>query len=232
MSLSDLDIVIPVREGENEELRYALRTIDAHVPHANVWVIGGRPAWLTGVEHLAHSQRHGKYQNVRNARRLAATHPDISERFMLWNDDIYAMEPVADIPAYHRGPVSAVLAAYRARVGLSPYVLGMQETQRYLLEDGLAEPLSYELHVPVILEKAKLLATLDVGEAHLKTPHIRTLYGNIFGQPGPQIDDVKVYDSATTPVPGPWLSSSDESFNYGPGHVVRYLFPDPSRFER
>lgn len=230
--LSDLDIVIPVREGANEELRYALRTIAANVPHRAVWIVGGKPNWCTGVEHLRHTQRSGKYQNVRNARRLAAEHPDISDTFMLWNDDIYAMEPVADLPRYHRGSVASVLAAFRLRVGESPYVLGMAETKGYLEREGIETPLSYELHVPVALQKDRLLDVLDRGEAQLRLPHVRTLYGNLHGEPGPKIDDVKVHSMESEIPRGPWLSSSDDTFRYGVGNVVRYLFGEPSRFER
>lgn len=233
MTLADLDIVIPVRTGANEELRYTLRAIDAHVPHRKVWLIGGRPDWVQGVEHLEHSQHHGKYQNVRNARRLAATHPGITERFMLWNDDMFAMQPVGDVPALHRGPVAPLLAAYQRRVGLSGYVIGMRDTAALLEAQGCAEPLSYELHVPIVLEQAKLLSVLDLGEQHLTTPHVRTLYGNIFELGGDEMDDVKVYDLQAEVPQGPWLSSSDEAFTEGSvGHVVRYHFPDAGRYEK
>src|SRR5690606_41501940 len=39
-------IVVPVREGPvNEQLRYALRSWTANLPHRQVWLVGGRPTW-------------------------------------------------------------------------------------------------------------------------------------------------------------------------------------------
>ncbi|MEU0273202.1 hypothetical protein ABZ129_15340, partial [Streptomyces sp. NPDC006307] len=58
------DIVVPVREGAvNEQLRFALRSWAAHLPHGRVWLVGHRPRWAANVEHIATRQTGTKYQN-------------------------------------------------------------------------------------------------------------------------------------------------------------------------
>ena len=51
-----IDVVIPLSAGSRHgdaELRYALRSMCRHFEDlGRVWVIGHRPAWLRGVEHI------------------------------------------------------------------------------------------------------------------------------------------------------------------------------------
>lgn len=67
------DLVVPVREGPvNQQLRYALRSREANLPHRRVWIIGYRPPRLGGVGFIP-TQRAGrtKYANTTLAMRHA-----------------------------------------------------------------------------------------------------------------------------------------------------------------
>ncbi|WP_406425861.1 hypothetical protein [Streptomyces sp. NBC_01589] len=157
------DIVVPVREGAvNEQLRYALRSWAAHLPHGRVWLVGHRPQWAAGVGHIPTRQAGTKYQNTTVAVRAACEHPDVSERFLLCNDDFFAMHPVEEMPVFHRGPVRRVEAYYAARAS-GKYLRGMRETRELLESLGHPEPLSYELHVPLPVDRAGMLNVLELG---------------------------------------------------------------------
>jgi hypothetical protein len=229
------DIVVPVREGAaNEPLRYALRSWAAHLPHRRVWLIGHRPRWTVEVEHLPMRQDGTKYQNTTAAVRAACVHPDVSDVFVLANDDMFVMHPQPEgMPVLHRGPVRTVEAYYAARAS-GPYLRGMRETRDLLVSLGHPDPLSYELHVPMPVDKLGMLAALDAGR-HLDVVHKRTLYGNLAGLGGTEIRDVKILHRAPRGYgPGSaFLSTMPDSFAAGHvGQFVRRAFPDPSPYEQ
>ena len=227
------DIVVPVREGAaNEQLRYALRSWAAHLPHRRVWIVGYRPRWAAGVGHIRTRQTGTKYQNTTLAVRLACEDDDITDTFLLANDDMFVMQPTDTMPVLHRGPVRKVEEYYAARAN-GAYLRGLRETRDLLVELGHPEPLSYELHVPMPVEKAGMLAALDAGR-HLDVVHKRTLYGNLAQLGGEQIRDVKVLHRAPRGY-GPnsrFLSTMPDSFVAGHvGQFIRRAFPRPCRYE-
>ncbi|MFC7791422.1 hypothetical protein [Streptomyces cinereoruber] len=227
-----LDIVVPVREQPvNEQLRYALRSWAANLAHGRVWIVGYRPSWADSVRHIPTRQAGTKYANTTVAVRAACEHPEVSDRFLLVNDDFFVMHPVEEMPVLHRGPVRQVEAYYAARAsGL--YLRGMRETRDLLVDLGHRDPLSYELHVPLPVDKAAMLKALDVGR-HLDVLHKRTLYGNLAGLGGTEMRDVKVLHRAPHGYDGGvFLSTMPDSFAAGHvGQHIRRAFPKPCRYE-
>ncbi|MFD0208942.1 hypothetical protein ACFVH9_07380 [Streptomyces hirsutus] len=230
--MADLDLVVPVREGPaNQQLRYALRSWRANLPHRHVWVIGYKPAWLGGVRHIPTRQADTKYANTTLAVRAACEHPEISETFLYANDDMFVMERLDEMPVLHRGSVRDVESHYVAKASGS-YLRGMRQTRDLLVEHGHPDPLSYELHVPLPVDKAGMLRALDAG-CHLDVLHKRTAYGVLNGIGGERIEDVKVlhrgprFDQST-----PFLSTMPDSFAHGAvGSLIRSSFPQPSAYE-
>jgi hypothetical protein len=230
--VTDVDLVVPVREGPvNQQLRYALRSWQACLPHRQVWIIGYKPAWLYGVGFVPARQTGTKYANTTQAMRLACQHPEISDPFLWANDDMFVMDPLDGMPVLHRGPVSDVEVHYAARASGS-YLRGMRETRDLLAEHGYPEPLSYELHVPLEIRKAGMLRALDAGRG-LDVLHKRTAYGVLAEIGGERIEDVKVlhrgplFDRST-----PFLSTMPDAFANGEvGRVIRSRFPTPSEYE-
>lgn len=232
LTVADLDLVVPVREGPvNQQLRYALRSWQACLPHRHVWIVGYKPTWLGGVRYIPTRQTGTKYVNTTAAMRAACEHPEISETFLYANDDTFVMEPLDSMPVLHRGPVRGVEAYYAARAS-GAYLRGMRETRDLLVDQGYADPLSYELHVPLPVSKAGMLRALDAGR-HLTVLHKRTAYGVLGEIGGDQIEDVKVlhrgprFDRST-----PFLSTMPDSFAHGEvGRVIRSRFLSPSDYE-
>lgn len=230
-----MDVVYVVkRDTRNDELRYSLRSLAAHLPHGRVWVAGFCPPWTAGARHIDVAQDGTKYRNSTANLRAACEHPDVSDPFLFMNDDFFVMAPVAgDIPTLHRGPVAAVANYYRKRYGPSrPYLRGMVATAELLVRHGHHDPLSYELHIPMVIHKAAMVAALDLG-ADVAVLHKRTLYGNLAGVGGDQVDDVKVRGFHDQWDPSwPFLSTSRSAFcRYRVGRHIRTTFAAPGPYE-
>ncbi|TDC23426.1 hypothetical protein E1265_12855 [Streptomyces sp. 8K308] len=228
------DIVVPVREGAaNAQLRYALRRWAAHLPHRHVWLVGYRPPWAADVRHIPTRQTGTKYANTTLAVRAAIEHTEVSDPFLLTNDDFFVMKRLVDgVPVLHRGPVRDVERYYASR-GSGKYLRGLRETRDLLVSLGHADPLSYELHVPLLVDKAGMLNTLDLGR-HLDVLHKRTAYGVLSRIGGARIEDVKVlHRRPVFPVDSPFLSTMPDSFTNGAvGLHIRRTFPRACRYER
>ena len=230
-----MHIVYLVRPGDNnEELRYSLRSL-ANLPHDRVWVAGHRPAWCT-AHHIPTEQAGTKHANAYGNLRAALAHPDVPDEFILFNDDFFVTAPLDRVPTLHRGPVTQVLAQYRAKYRTSNYIDAMQATHDWLVRTGYRNPLSYELHTPMVLHRPTLTALLDRAQADgvdVTRLHYRTAYGNIAGVGGDKVGDVKVYHHGDTAVPTPLASTLDATFTRGGiGRALRAMYPDPSPYER
>lgn len=227
-----MDVVYVVREGDdNEQLRYSLRSL-ANLKHDQVWIAGYKPSWVTGVRHIKTTQAQSRYKNSTGNLRAACEHPDVSQRFSLFNDDFYVMEPIRQIPRLHRGPVVGLMGPSRPNHKLrqNGYLSGMWDTFDLLERMGHDAPLSYELHVPMSVDKSKMLATLDAG-AHVDALHKRTLYGNMHRHGGRQVEDAKVHNRKLPATAKTFLSTSPSSFLGQTGDLLRERFPTPSEYE-
>lgn len=229
------DIVIPVRPGEhNQSLRYTLRSIAAHVPHRRVWIAGHKPAWVRGVGHVPTKQTATKYQNSRANWKAAVDHAEVADDFIVFNDDFFVMRPLpaSGPPVLHRGPLAEVERHFQRRVKPGRYMLGMRQTAELLDDLGIEEPLCYEMHTPMLLNRQRYLEVWEIAN-RVKYPHSRTLYGNYWRIGGRKATDPKVM------VLGPHfprgallLSTMAETFARGQvGAFIRGAFAQRCRYE-
>lgn len=230
-----MDVVYPVRTGNaNEELRYSLRALHANFPHRDVYVIGAPPAWLQNVISIPHRQGSNSRSNTNTSMRLACLHPDVSNPFVWMNDDYFIMQPIDEIPRLNRGPIDDVIEQLAPRK--DQYAQGMVATKRLLIDSGFVEGnvTSYELHMPLLVQKSSMLYALKVYEDS-KRPnlHKRTLYGNIFDYGGETVTDNKITSkTAQWDIDATFISTSDLSFRDHPiGAWIRAQYPDKSPYE-
>lgn len=233
------DLVIPLRQdnsGAYNELKYSLRGWDTHVSGVEeVWLLGGKPRWVTGVNHIPLKQTGTKYQNVRRMLKHACLDTAISDPFIWSNDDIV---PIADqrmrrLQMLHGGDACQYLMRMKARVGNSSYVQGGCKTVLMLESMGYQNPLAWSLHTPILVHKEPMLRAIEmVGD--VSTPyHLRTLYGNLAGLRGTKHVDVKIVGMGLPHRSWPYVSTSDTSFQTKPvGQHIRDRFKHPSRWER
>lgn len=221
------DVVYLVRPGDsNEELRHSLRSL-VNLPHRKVWIAGHMPRWVTSVEHLPVRQRGGaKWENQEANLRAACEHPDVSETFVMFNDDFYVVRPVERVPVLHRGLLTGVVEATLDRN--NRYTARIRATSQFLGPDALA----YDwIHVPLPIVKAQMRETLDRMPRGLL---FRSVYGNEWRIGGTEVGDAKINRSNDTPPDGMvFLSTSDQSFRSRPvGRWLRRKFSEPCRYEK
>jgi hypothetical protein len=227
----EIDVVVPVRPGDNEELRYMLRSL-RNLPHGRVHLFGEPPPWVNPQETriVRRERTTTKFMTVLGHVYAACEDPEVSDPFYLFNDDIYVMEPLETLPHLDRGRVIDVIEEEHERGNHSSWVDGMIYTRNRLVKRGFPEPMSFELHVPLLVDKTSYTRAIEMGFG-IGRWMPRTAYGAIVGMPSLTRRDVKVYGPEDTLPPGPFLSTEDRGFAAFRKHL-QSLFPDQSIYER
>jgi len=227
------DIVYVVRRGErNEELRHSLRSLQ-NIRHGTVHMAGYMPSWVQEAAYIRVDSHFDKYRSSTLNLEAACQNPYVSDPFWLFNDDFFVMKKLDTLPIYHRGPVEEVIPYFQETYPSSPYLRVMQATLALLRAEGIDYPLSYELHIPLLIHKQPMLEAIARGRS-TRAFHKRTYYGNISGIGGTYSDDCKVRpgimrDWRTWPL----LSTSDDVFReHEVGTYIRDLFSTTSVYER
>lgn len=217
------DVVYLCGPAVGRELKYSLRSL-ANLPHDRVWIAGHQPSGLANVERLPVRQKpRQKWANQEANLRAYCEQRDGTERFYLFNDDFFVMSPIERVPVWHRGPIRNVIDGYGPRT--DEFVQRLKATAKHL---GGDVPCYDSIHIPMLLEKSKLLTVL---RELPKLGLFRTWYGNRWQIGGQVHGDTKVKKHRDFPG-GPLLSTSDASFKSGSaGQLVRSSFRTPSPYE-
>lgn len=233
MDTSDLDVVYLVKRGyRNEELRYSLRTLDKNFPHRSVWFYGGCPSGIK-PDHYVHMTQNGptKWANTGSMLRAVAENDELSDKFVLFNDDFFVMKPIREFPYYCWGTLpEQIHRIEEANRSGSAYTMRLKNTLVELLKEGNGI-VNYELHVPFIFDRKKLAEMFNSCPRGLAS---RTLYGNRYKVGGEELADPKLHGPAHKRIPEDptFLSTDDRAFAFGQvGREIRKTFQKPSRFE-
>lgn len=223
-----MDLVYPIKPGDdNQALRYSLRSL-INLAHDRVWIVGYKPAWVTGVEFIPgnHADYHA---NVYNNIRLACEHPDVADEIAVMNDDFVVTEPVGEVRPLYRGALADHLEIPRVKRG-GWWKDSLTTTQVCLQAHGIADPISYELHVPFPADKTQMAQTLAQFQhvTPANPPQWRTLMGNMHHVGGKQRQDVKAYHASE--LHRPFHSTEPRSFPAFEGQLAA-MFPEPGKYE-
>jgi hypothetical protein len=220
------------RPGTNEELRYSIRSVLQNTPAEKIWVIGGKPNWYTGnfIEVL---DGNNKFENIKKCMSAIANSEEISDDFVSMHDDFFIIKKIKSMPVYHGGFLQTKVDEYIKINPRSYYANLLNKTLIYLQKMGYENPINYEIHVPMIMNKNNLSVAL-------KKPYLeRSMYGNIFNVGGTKRNDVKVYEQEQLSRrsydylnnDSEFVSSNDASFNKLYKDLLKDLFPNPSKYE-
>jgi hypothetical protein len=229
----DMDVVYICRSGPNEELRYSIRSVEKNLPHNNIWVIGQSPEWYKG-SFIEVKNVNAKYSNARANLDALVRSSLITEDFILMNDDFFIMRPIEKISYFYEGTLLERAERNELLTTTGAYTQLLYNTYDKLLKMGIEEPLNYEMHIPMIMNKKKLKEVL-----RYKTCLWRSLYGNIYEVGGTDREDVKVYvNNSSNPKSYEWrgknfsyLSTQDSSFAEMHRALFSKKFRKPSSIE-
>jgi len=185
-----MDFVYICRDGDNEELRYSIRSVINSFPEAKVWVVGGKPNWYVG-NYIDVGQIGLKYNNAINNLNALCDSKEISDDFVLMNDDFFILKQIDNIKYFHGGFLSNKINRFKQLSRGSAYIKKLMVTEQTLKDYNVESPLDYELHVPMVMNKEKLKTIIDKDQNCLW----RSLYGNLFNVGGTETTDVKIYHS-------------------------------------
>jgi hypothetical protein len=220
-----MDYVYICRSGDNEELRYSLRSIEKNMPNGKVWLVGNRPEWYIG-ELIYVSDIGNKFDNIRNCIEIVSSHPDISENFILMNDDFFALNKMNEIPTLHGGLLLDKITRYKELRMPSKYIRLLELTYKQLVLNNIVDPIDYDIHVPMVMNKNKLKDSLKI--AYFP----RSAYGNYASIGGEKINDVKIYGSANNiNLNNYYISTEDRSFIVLKNKILKEMFSEPGKLE-
>lgn len=227
------DIVYILRNGyDSQEIYYSVRSVCANFPYRKIWFYGGKPEGITPDVMVEYPQRgNTKWERVTNTLKAVCENDDITPDFWLFNDDFFVMKKVKTVEPMIDGTLWAraqrINQIYGGRD--TKYSAQIRDTARMLRDKGY-DRLNYALHVPMLINRAKGLLTIEEFPNH---PMFRSLYGNHHRIGGVIVDDVKVTSEVELPTGDEtFLSTDDSSFINGRvGQYIREAFPDKCKYE-
>ena len=182
-----MDFVYIVKEYEsNPDLRYSLRSICKFYPDSKVWIVGYKPSWIQGVGYIPVRQTSNKWINsVRNII-AACESEEISEDFVLMNDDFFMIKnkyPIEVVGNMNLGTLDEAIKNYKRMANSWCKAFGWVKTLLKQCE-AFEEYYNYEAHLPLIINKKKYLEVMNLPEVQAfiksgRTLHKRTLYKNL-----------------------------------------------------
>lgn len=238
-----MHVVYYVRPGDNEELRFSLRSVEANVPDPEVTIIGDHPDWLDLSEAefiqgngLDPSTPEGKYGNalVNMTKAIYAFPGD----FVVFNDDFIVLQSITeDLPLYSRHSLTNHHAQTPNTNLEYRYRKHMLASANVFLRKYMPDPLSYETHLPMPINGDRLKRTIeDYWEWWGREEPLmwRSVYGNmetLSGAHSVNRRDVIAHTPSMVDADADFISTSDRSFN-GVMDLIQYRFPEPSRWEK
>lgn len=226
-----MDIVYNCRSGKNEELRYSMRSAYNNLDYDNLWVVGGKPNWYAG-NFVEHEWNDSKEVRERLGFGAIVGTPEIAEDFILMNDDFYVLQKIDKVVNWNGGSLKDKVKVYYDLAPSYIYSRLLKDTYNFLVSQGIEDPLDFEMHTPMVMNKTNLSYIVDM-------PMLtRSLYGNLFNVDSEQHKDVKVYPqgqfvnrSFDMTKETPYLSSMDSTFQEVLDGILRDQFATASPYE-
>lgn len=214
-----LDVVYICRDGDNEELRYSIRSVVQNLPHRKIWIVGGKPRWYQG-NYIPVKQNGTKFQNARANINAIVNSDEISDDFVLMNDDFFIMSPIDRVKDYYCGHLDQKIQYFINKHPKSKYTDLLMRSMKTLKRSGIANPIDYTLHIPMNMNKQKLKKVLSLSISwRLAYGNIHRIQAEYVSLPPNAARDVKIYiennkltDVSSNPLSEIYLSTEDRAF--------------------
>lgn len=219
-----MDCVYVCRSGNNEELRYSIRSLLKNTDYKNIWLVGYKPDWYIG-NYIPVTDVGNKFQNIQRCLDTICNVHDISEDFVLMNDDFFIMKNIEKLSNYYDGTLDDRIKNHMQKFGNSQYARILITANKKLRGFGIETPLNYDIHSPMIMNRFKLKNIVNISLAP------RSFYGNIYSLGGQDISDVKIYARQKDfNKSSSFLSTTEESFELVKDILIS-KFTDKSIYE-
>lgn len=201
---SKTDVVYLYKPNKTGELFWSIKSLK-NIEHQNVYIVRD-----TKHDWAGYSKYHNQIAKLLDV----CNNDDVSEDFIMFNDDFYVMDKWTPIN-YNRGLLSDHIQQRNKR---DTYSRSLIQTDLYLTGRNY-KSLSYELHTPFIFNKTKLKSLIEnLPQIRSLWLQIRSLYGNIYNVKTEYMPDVKNPMEYTDKI---LLSSSDTTIKLGLGQFIR-----------
>lgn len=235
-----IDVVYILGNGsqwQDNELRLSLRSLQENVSGiGKVFLIGHKPAFINdNVIHIPYKDVFSnKARNIMSKVYRAAGDERLSEKFMFWNDDYFAMKPfkASNYPYYYKCDLR-----HSVMINRGEYKLHCEATMKVLLDNNLAIK-NFDCHYPIIYHKGLLREMIDKFDWETKYGYIlRSMYCNFWGISGEMKQDCKTNTSLPAPhihkqVEGNhFLSLGENGLNAAMKEYLKKRFPIKSIYE-
>lgn len=215
------------------ELRYALRSIEKYLTgYRNIYIIGHQRKWLTGVNYLPAEDNYTRKQFSIFQKILHAVKCDeISDPFLMWNDDHFLLKPidVKDIKHWRYSTLQTLMAR-----SAGTYQRTVTRTYNYCKAKGWGIS-NFDIHVPIPYEKQKFAS---LGQENWDQCHvIKSLYCNKHGIEGEEMKDLVIgkplkRDEILNAITGrTFFSINEQGTNEQVRNILKELYPEKSKHE-
>ena len=194
-----LDVVYILRNAStrwrNQEIKYSLRSISKNLLFNKVWIVTGElPRFIDG-DRVGLIKANDPYANkLRNAIHkisLACKDDRVTDDFILMNDDFYFLKPSNEVEYFNKGRLESAVKYHATKGGY--YYRAIRDTVQILRDMGIAHPIDFEVHYPIIFNKKKFIETIDKVSDH-EAFLFRSIYGNINNIKSKYRKDIKVFN--------------------------------------
>jgi hypothetical protein len=202
----DLVYVIGPTQGDSNELKYSLRSVEKYGKnHGKIIIVGHLPNWIdkSNVIHIPEDFNFYKERNIMECVRLVCKDDRVSNDFIFMNDDFFLKSKTnfKKLPTYIR-PYDLhhyVWSENRTHLRWAKYTRIIEKTHNVLVSKGLPI-LTYDIHLPMPINKSKYLEAMyhfDWNCPFKMGFTARSIYGNFHSIPGTVTDDVKINKMVT-----------------------------------
>jgi len=196
--MKNLDIVYILRNSGtrwmNNEIKYSIRSVERNINFRNIFIVGGLPLFFDSkkINHIvADDPYSNKLKNAIYKISLACNDERISENFVLMNDDFFFLKKVEKIDYFNKGKLEVSKKNHSTKGGY--YYRAICNTLETLKDMGIDDPIDFEVHYPIIINKKKFLETINK-ISDIDGLLFRSLYGNLNNIKSKYRRDVKIFD--------------------------------------
>lgn len=245
------DLVYILKQSDiNPDLKFSLRSVERFCNYRKIWIVGYKPYWVKNVEYLPTVQSSNKWVNSMTNIIAACNCPEISEDFVLMNDDFFMLKNIINWRKSFNlclNTIDEEAKKYECKKP-SRWQYGFLYARELLDQLNCERRYNYEFHGPIVFNKQKFLEMVEIPEIAeiIKTTkcfHKRSMYKNIYPDldlPAPrQFSDTKLrlnYDLLNMFLHEDFISVFDNvvdnDIKYPKINAFLYrMFPEKSKYE-